>query len=743
MDAEQIKRNAPRFWQAGLLLALLIPSLYLLHAATRDPERFSAIYPWLLVLAVVETFLLLALIGSNLWRLIMQYRSNATGSRLSVRMIVTFVVLSVTPVSVLYYFAVDFLGRGIDNWFDVRVENALSSALKLSRAALDERMRDQVKTAQRISKAVSDLHDSEIAYRLDELREQVNASELTLLTYSGRIIAASNVNATIIVPNQPHESILQQLRQGRDYVGVDPVRGGGLQVRTVVRVPMFDALREPRVLQLLTPLTDRINELAEAVQAGYAQYEESTFLREPLKYSLLLTLSLVLLLTLLSSVWAAFYSARRLVEPIRVLAIGTRLVASGDYGTRLPLTRGDELGVLVQSFNDMTQRIAQAREEAERSQRRAESQRTYLEAVLGRLSSGVLVLDSHRMLRTANTAANQIFGFDMAELIGVSIDEAGKRHPLFSHFILAIMPYVTSDKTEWREEITFFGTSGRQVLMCRGASLTRDRHFAGHVIVFDDVTNLVQAQRDAAWGEVARRLAHEIKNPLTPIQLSAERMRHKLLSKMSAEDAIVLDRSTNTIVQQVEVLKEMVKAFSEYARPPAMRLSDVNINTLLEEVLDLYRSDESHVSFHANLDPDLPSIEADSGRIRQLLVNLIKNAIETAGESGKVEVTVTTRTVQEVGYPLVEFVLEDCGPGVPEELIGRIFEPYVTTKPKGSGLGLPIVKKIVEEHGGAIRIENRESGGARVVVRFPREMVARGNGDAPAPVSAITTEPQN
>lgn len=722
MDFEQVKRTGPRLWQALLLLAMLAPSLYFLHIVAQEPQRFSALYPWLLVLAIVESALLLLLIGINIWRLVRQYRSRATGSRLSVRLILTFVVLSVVPVSVVYYFSFDFLGRGIENWFDVRVENALTSALKLSRAALDERMRDQLKVTQRMADAVSTLHPGELSFRLEELREQSGALELTVLTYSGRIVAASNINPTIIVPNQPHETILQQLRQGRDYVGVDPL-GGGLQVRTVVRVPAYDPLQEQRVMQLLAPLTERISELAEAVQKGYAQYEESSYLREPLKFSFLLTLSLVLLLTLLGAVWAAFYSARRLVEPIRILAIGTRLVASGDYGKRLPLTSSDELGVLVQSFNDMTQRIAQARDEAERSQRRAESQKAYLEVVLGRLSSGVLVLDNQRVLRTTNAAANQIFGFDLNELVGVSIDDVGKRYPLFNHFIIAIMPYLVSDRSEWREEITFFGASGRQVLMCRGAALVRDRSFSGHVIVFDDVTKLVQAQRDAAWGEVARRLAHEIKNPLTPIQLAAERLRHKFLATMDSADATVLDRSTNTIVQQVEVLKEMVKAFSEYARPPAIKLSKVDINALLDEVLELFRGDPL-VDIHAQLSPSLPPIEADPSRIRQLLVNLIKNAIEARAESTKLNVDICTRIVEDAGYPLAELVIEDSGSGVPEELIGRIFEPYVTTKPKGSGLGLPIVKKIVEEHGGAIRVENRDQGGARVVVRFPVEAFA-------------------
>jgi PAS domain S-box-containing protein len=367
----------------------------------------------------------------------------------------------------------------------------------------------------------------------------------------------------------------------------------------------------------------------------------------------------------------------------------------------------------------MTKKIAQSRDEAANSQQRAERQKAYLEAVLGRLSSGVLVLDKKQIIRTANKAASQIFGFALNEGLGKSIHEISEDNRLFNHFVDVILPHLQEDLSEWRDEITFFGASGRQVLMCRGASLLGEGDLAGYVIVFDDITALIQVQHDAAWGEVARRLAHEIKNPLTPIQLSAERLRHKYLTTMPPADAELLNRATNTIVQQVETMKEMVKAFSDYARSPKLKLQTLDLNALIEEVWDLYREDGGRIAFHLHLQRKMPLINADVGRMRQLLNNLIKNAIEAIPNGQKGEIGITTQVEHERDCQMLELRVEDNGPGFPNELVGRIFEPYVTSKPKGSGLGLAIVKKIVEEHSGVIFAENRREGGACVVIRLP------------------------
>lgn len=709
-----------------LLLALLFASLYLMSGATHNSALFSRLYSFLLAINALAIILLVGLIGKHLYRLVRQYRKHVAGSRLTARLVIMFIVLAVTPVSVVYYFSLDFLQRGIDSWFDVRVEQALNDSLELSRTSLDVRMRELLRQTRQMISQLAGTPDSMAALALNDIRSDSDATELTLFGANGRIVASSGTDTSTIVPVRPDDATMLQLRQGNDYVGLDPIRDSGLHVRVAVRVPSPNPVGEARVLQALYPVTDRMNSLANSVQAAYAQYKELAYLRKPLKYSFILTLSLVLLLSILTAVWAAFFSARRLVAPITDLAEGTRAVAAGNYDKRLPLPGKDELGFLVRSFNEMTHKIALARDAAARSQQQAEAQHAYLEAVLVRLSSGVLTVNRDQILHTSNAAADQILGVDLSDFVGRSLAEVRKEHPHTGHFFGAITPHLTSGEEEWRDEITVFGAGGRQVLMCRGTILPDMADTsADHVIVFDDITTLIQAQRDAAWGEVARRLAHEIKNPLTPIQLSAERLRRKYLDKMDPADADVLNRSTHTIVQQVEAMKEMVKAFSEYARMPQLELEPVDLNAVVNEVLDLYRG-ETSVKYVVNLDTKMPRVEGDLGRLRQLLHNLIKNAREAMDHRRDARLSVTTRCMEDAACRFVEIRIHDNGPGIPEGMLGQLFEPYVTTKPKGTGLGLAIVKKIVEEHGGLLWAENPPGGGALVVIRLPVLNAVRG-----------------
>jgi len=722
MVINALKRLACGRTPVVLLIVLLLASVYLMSDATQNSAAFGRLYSLLLAINILALVLLVALILRHLYTLVQQYRRHAPGSRLTARLVVMFVVLAVVPVTVVYYFAVQFLHRGIDSWFDVRVEHALEDSLELGRTALDDRLRELLRKTRLMAEELKATPDTQATLRLNELRQQSEAAEITLLTLKGRIISSSSIDPAKIVPSVPNPAIMLQLRQGRDYAALEPIPGSGLNVRTAVVTGDADPSGEIRVMHALYPISERVSALADSVQSALAQYQKLSFLRRPLKYSFTLTLSLVLLLGLLTAVWAAFSSARRLVAPITDLVEGTRAVAAGDYDKRLPLPGKDELGVLVRSFNEMTRKIAAARDEAERSQRQLEEQRAYLEAVLARLSSGVLTVDINGVLRTYNGAASQILGMDLATACGQPLAELNESHPGLAPLFEALLPYLAGDSGEWRTEVTLFGSGGRQVLMCRGSSLPGVGGIeGGHVIVFDDITALIQAQRDAAWAEVARRLAHEIKNPLTPIQLSAERMRRKYLSKMSPKDAELLDRSTHTIVQQVEAMKEMVKTFSEYAYTPKMQFRPIDLNAVIGEVVELYCGDPALV-VHLDLATGLPVLEADSGRLRQLLHNLIKNARE-AGVDGPIGLQLTTRCISTDVCDLVELMVEDNGPGIPEAIRAHLFEPYVTTKPKGTGLGLAIVKKIVEEHGGMLWADNGESGGARITIRLPAKQV--------------------
>lgn len=730
-----IKTLIKRFFSGNspiaVVVVLLLASLYLMSIATHNSLLFGRLYSVLLGINLLATILLIILIGKSVWHLIQQYRQGKTGSRLTTRLVIMFVILSTTPVSVVYYFSLDFLQRGIDSWFDVRVENALTDALELSKTSLGVRMRELLRQTKLMAPRLNAISNELTTLTLNELRNESGANELTLFSNNGRIIASSISETTRLLPQQLEDSTLLKLRLGQDDFGLVPIPEIGLHIRISINMENPDPALDGRILQLLYPVTPRINELAENVQQAFSAVRSLTILRLPLKYSFILTLSLILLLSILTSIWAAFFAARRMVAPISDLVEGTRAVAAGNYEKRLPLPGKDELGFLVRSFNEMTQKIAMAQESARISQQQAETQHGYLESILGNLSSGVITLNSHNFLQTTNHAANHILSASLTPYIGHFLDDAIEENPQLQQLVDAIYPHIEAKEKQWQEEVTLFIGGTRKILICRGTLISLSTHTEnlenGSIIVFDDVTELVKAQRNAAWGEVARRLAHEIKNPLTPIQLSAERIRHKYLEKMNIEDADILDRSTHTIVQQVETLKEMVKAFSDYARMPILTLDTIDLNKIITEVLDLYVSSNNDTLYSITLDSSNPEIEADIGRFRQLLHNLIKNALEanqenhseSQRETKDEKIYISTRCAEEHACRYVELKITDTGPGIAEDMFDQLFEPYVTTKPKGSGLGLAIVKKIVEEHGGMIFAENAKEGGASIIIRLP------------------------
>lgn len=735
-------KPALRVVTVAVLGLVLLASLIVMSNATENSERFGELYSGLAVLNAFGLCLFLGLIARKVYKLYTDLRAKRAGARLRLRFLILFVGLSLIPVVVVYGFSVDFLNRGIDSWFDVRVARALEDALELSRDAFDQRMRKLLKQTEQLATELMEgpvsvtpldlrelrdpsstvLADPALPMSLDALRTKTGADELLLLTRKGGIIALSS-SAHEVVPNLPGETILLQLRQGRSYIGLDPINDATLAVRVVVDVPELGAAGDPALLQALYPVSPRVSQLADNVQSAYLKYRELTYLRDELKLSFTMTLTLVLAFSVLASVWAAFFSATRLAAPIHDLAAGTRAVAGGDYGRELPVTSQDDLGVLVESFNEMSRKIARARDESRQIRDQVEAQRAYLEAVLSRLSSGVLTLDPDHHLRTANPSAGRILGVDLEPCLGQAFDTIAGRLAYLEPFAELIRARTLGGSTpavDWREQLRLFGPNGRQELMCRGTTLgTPGPLPAGHVIVFDDITALIQGQREAAWSEAARRLAHEIKNPLTPIQLSAERLRHKYLPILDPRDAGVLDRLTHTIVQQVETLKLMVNSFSEYARSPQLQPKDLDLNQLIEEVLELYQGVRHGARIETDLDPLIPVIQADPGRLRQVLHNLIRNAIEATGEETPVQLRVSTRCLEEGYHCFLEVRIADHGRGIPPTLLERLFEPYVTNKPKGTGLGLAIVKKIVDEHGGVVWLENNAEGGATAVIRLP------------------------
>lgn len=707
-----------------ILFVFILISLLMMSDALQNSDRFGEVYSVLLIFSTLGLLVLIMLIGMNLKHLIGQLRKKIPGARMTVRMVVIFSVLSITPVLILYYFSLDFLHRGIDSWFDLRVEQALDDSLELSRLAIDMRMKELSKETEQMAEEFAGINNAVVPFEIDEYRDRSGAEELILMTRQGAIIAASVSDTTSLVPDRPNETILFQLQQGNNYIGLDTIHGTGLLVRAVVNVPELGMDTDLRILQALYPISESMDELAESVQSAYVKYKELSYLQEQLKLSFIFVLTLVLLFSIFSVVWAAFYSARNLAAPIRDLAEGTKSVAEGDYNTQLPVPSHDELGFLVSSFNQMTRKIAKARDEVRQTQYKVEAQRTYLEAVLSRLSSGVLVLDRQKKLRTANISSGQILGVDIDRTKGSTLEDLKFQYSYLEQFLQAIESHIDQESQDWREQITFFGTTGRQILMCSGTALTLSGEKDNvHVVVFDDITALVQGQRDAAWSEMARRLAHEIKNPLTPIKLAAERLRHKYLGALTPAQSETLDRLTNTIVLQVETMKNMVNAFSDYARPPAVTAEIVDINNLIQEVVDLYSNLDTDAEIHMQLATDIPHIKADPSRLRQVFNNILNNAFDAASGQQQTVLNINTNHVSEKGMDYIEVRIKDSGPGLSGDIISTIFEPYVTTKKRGTGLGLAIVKKIIEEHGGLVLLENNKDGpGACAIIRLPADI---------------------
>ncbi|HYN77014.1 MAG TPA: ATP-binding protein [Lamprocystis sp. (in: g-proteobacteria)] len=705
---------------AALVIGLFV-ALVLMRDAIENSQELSRAFVPLLFMVLAGLLVLAVLVVVNVVKLVRRYRRQAAGSRLTLRIVILFVLISLLPVGVVYYFSLGFLLRGIDSWFDVEIGRAMQDALALNQASLDLNQRVLGKYVEALLVGIQDRSSTAIALSLNTMRRHAGAEEMTVFGPSGQVLGTANQDPAKLVPSFGDRSIQQEARAGNNYVGLETGPGDELVVRVVAQDPGG----RPIYMQAIFPTSSRISELSAGLETAYNRYTELAYLRRSLKFSFSLTLFLVLLFGLMAALIAAFHTARRLVAPVADIARGTQAIAEGDYEQQLPLPKqDDELAFLVASFNTMTRRIAQARDAAARSQQAVETQRNYLETVLGRLSSGVVTFDEDQHLRTANPAARLILNLEPDRGEHRTLREIEQERPSLRPWTAAVRGHLEAGQ-DWRQEITLPRSEGRQTLMCRGSTLplpgTEGR---GHVVVFDDISTLISAQRNAAWGEVARRLAHEIKNPLTPIQLSAERLRHKLLAKAEGPDAQLIDRSTSTIIAQVEAMKAMVNDFSDYARAPQSQPEPLVFDQLVKEVLDLYRSAGAS-ALTLTLGAPGTLVRGDALRLRQVIHNLIKNAQEAL--EGRPDPGIKVSTVRrptpggETGGVIVDQVqlqVADNGPGFSDDIKERMFEPYVTSKPKGTGLGLAIVKKIIEEHGGMITTESTDQG-AIIRVRLP------------------------
>ena len=695
---------------AALTLGIVLLSL-LFHASS-DSSAFSDILPSLFIGGGVLGVALLILLGWRLWWLQKRIRRGVFGAKLTFKLLLMFGVVAMLPGLVVYGASVFFLNRSIETWFDVRVDNALTSGVNLGQAALDDLLNELDKKAQRMALTLSDEGMGSIITSLSTLREQSAVQELTLFDERGGVIAHVSGEHGTLLPVLPERSVLWQVRQQQPYSRIEEVVERGLIMRVIVPVYTSSLTSETRVLQLVQPVPASLARDAQAVQLAYQEYQQIAVSRLGLKRIYGVALTLTLMLALLMTFVIAYVLSERLGAPLRTLARGTRAVAKGDFSQMPSVKSRDELGVLIQSFNRMTRQLSEAREQVAQNYQETEQAKAFLERVLANLSSGVVVLDESLQVRTMNSAAAQILGVEASALDARPLLGTGQPGEPLHDFGARVAARFSEHEGEWQEQIDFAGPGGSQSLLLRGTRLPPGVE-RGYVLVFDDVTKLIDAERNAAWSEVARRLAHEIKNPLTPIQLSAERLARKLGGRLEPADAEFLSRATQTIINQVAAMNSMVDAFAGYARMPRAKLEALDLNALVGEVLGLY--DTKALGLQLHLDVGLPRIAGDSTLLRQVIHNLLQNAQDALTGHPAPCVEVSTRLKNNAVY----LTVTDNGAGFPEHLMTRLFEPYATTKAKGTGLGLAIVKKIVEEHHGKIQIENIKSGGAAIRIALP------------------------
>jgi nitrogen fixation/metabolism regulation signal transduction histidine kinase len=702
-------------FMAGLGMVLL----FLLTLATRNRTLYEQNFGWLVAVNSAVAAILLLVIVWLAVRLALRFKRGKFGSRLLVKLAAIIGLVGFLPGLLIYTVSYQFVSRSIESWFDVRVESALAAGVNLGRTTLDTLSADLSSKTRLAADELARVPGAAAVLTLERWREQLSASDIVLWNASGQALASAGTSRFDLSPQRPAAALLRTVRNSRVLAQVDGLEddrdpdatsegGARITVLALVNAPGFGFGSEPRFLQVVVPLPQALVTDALAVQQANREYQERALAREGLRRMYIGTLTLALFLAVFGAVLLAVLLGNQLVRPLLVLAEGMREVAQGDLSPKAALTSRDELAGLTRTFAHMTQDLADARAAVQHSMEQVDAARDNLQTILDNLTAGVVVLDQAGRLQSANPGAARILHAPLAVHMGQPLATvpgleafAGGVLQQFERFLGEETPH---EGGHWQQSFELDADRGNPfeqgiTLIARGALLPNN----DRLLVFDDVSEVISAQRAQAWGEVARRLAHEIKNPLTPIQLSAERLAMKLEGKVPAAEQALLNKSVRTIVDQVDAMKLLVNEFRDYARLPAAQLAPTDLNALVRDILHLY--DHAAIPVQAELADDCPLALADPQQVRQVLHNLIQNAQDAmAGQAGAAVLLRTRRT--ESGQ-WVRLAIIDQGPGFAEHILKRAFEPYVTSKAKGTGLGLAVVKKIMDEHGGRIDVSNR------------------------------------
>ncbi|WP_374584817.1 sensor histidine kinase [Ideonella dechloratans] len=734
-----MKRSAMWAWAIGLLViaGTGLVLTFVLSLVAQRPLGYEQQFVWLFWVNVGVAALLLVVLLVAAVRLAVRLRQRKFGSRLLFKLAGIFALVGVLPGALIYTVSYQFVSRSVEAWFDAGVERALDAGLALGKGTLQALSTDLVSKTRNAADRLAESSEPELLV-LERLREQLGARQVALISANGQVLSNASTS-TALGLERPAAGLLREARLNQSasqIEGLEDDVGSAesapqAQVRALARLPdthLSLSQREDRYLMVVQPLPRALTSNALIVQAAYREYQQRHIARDGLRRMYIGTLTLSMVLSVLGAVVLAVLLGNQLARPLLLLAEGMRQVAAGDLGAKPVFASRDEIGELTRTFADMTEQLGSARSQAERSMKQLDGARARLQTILDSLTAGVIMFDRAQTIDTVNPGATRILRAPLSAYVGRSLsDVAGLADfaaAIWRRFDLLDNSPGAGERDHWQESFELPLGEAVITLLVRGAKLPG----RASLVVFDDITELVSAQRSEAWGEVARRLAHEIKNPLTPIQLSAERLQFKLSSKLEGADQAMLERSVATIVAQVQAMKQLVNEFRDYARLPAAKLQPTDLNALVAEVLALYGEQQEKGRLVARCAPALPLVAGDATQLRQVIHNLVQNALDAveAQEHARVSLETEVLHAEEGGPPLVRLKVSDNGPGFSEKVLHRAFEPYVTTKSKGTGLGLAVVKKIADEHGARVRIVNLPpdeagggaAGGAQVSLSF-------------------------